>query len=226
MKERLGAILHPGQERYLERLQPPRDALLSEMERVAAEDGIPISDPEVGRLLQVLAVASGARRILELGTAIGYGVVLLARAAPEARVVSVDRDAAMLERARGYVDRAGVGERVELVRGEVLEVLDGLNVPFDLVYVDAEKLEYRIYLDRILDLMPVGGTMIFDNLLWKGRVAEPPEDEDDRVADALRAFNPYMMIHPQLVSQILPIGDGVGIATKRNPTMRELGGPF
>lgn len=226
MKERVGAILHPAQERYLERLQPPRDALLSEMERVAAEEGIPISDPEVGRLLQVLAVATGARSILELGTAIGYGTVLLARSAPEALVVSVDRDGAMLERARGYLDRAGVGERVELVQGEVLEVLDRLNRPFDLVYVDAEKVQYRHYLDRVLDLMPVGGTMVFDNLLWKGLVGDPPDDEDDRVADAVRAFNPYMMIHPQLVAQIVPIGDGVGIATKRNPTMREMGGPF
>jgi predicted O-methyltransferase YrrM len=115
---------------------------------------------------------------------------------------------------------------VELVQGEVLEVLDRLNRPFDLVYVDAEKVQYRHYLDRLLDLMPVGGTMVFDNLLWKGRVADPPEDEDDRVADAVRAFNPYMMIHPQLVAQIVPIGDGVGIATKRSPTMREMGGPF
>jgi len=224
MKDRIGAILRPAQERYIERLQPPRDALLAEMEQ-SAGGVIPISDPEVGRFLELLARTTGARRILELGTAIGYGALLLARGAPEARVVSVDRSPRMLERARGYLERGGVLDRVELVAGEALAVLDRLDGPFDLVYVDAEKTEYRRYLDRILQMIPVGGTVVFDNLLWKGRVAEPPE-EDDAAADALRAFNGYLMIHPQLVAQVLPLGDGVGVATKVKPLMSELGGPF
>jgi len=225
MKDRTGAILRPEQERYLERLQPPRDALLGEIERVAAEEGVPISDPEVGRLLELLARSRGAERILELGTALGYGTLLLARGAPESRVVTVDRDPAMQERARGYLERGGALDRVELVTGEALVVLDRLDGPFGLVYVDAEKTDYRRYLDRLLTLMPVGGMIVIDNLLWKGRVAEPPE-EDDPEADAIRAFNGYMMIHPQLVAQVLPLGDGVGLAVKAKPLMMDLGGPF
>ena len=225
MKDRTGAILRPEQERYLERLQPPRDALLGEIERVAAEEGVPISDPEVGRLLELLARSRGVERILELGTALGYGTLLLARGAPEGRVVTVDRDPAMQERARGYLERGGVLDRIELVTGEALAVLDRLDGPFGLVYVDAEKTDYRRYLDRLLTLMPVGGMIVLDNLLWKGRVAEPP-DEDDPEADALRAFNGYMMIHPQLVAQVLPLGDGVGLAVKAKPLMMDLGGPF
>lgn len=229
MKDRTGAILHAAQERYLERLQPPRDPLLAEMERAAAEEDVPISDPEVGRLLQLFArSAAGAGaggRILEIGTAIGYGALLLARGAPEARVVTVDRDPEMLERARGYLERGEVIQRVELMEGEALEVLERLEGPFHLVYVDAAKAEYRRYLDRLLLLIPVGGLILFDNLLWKGRVAEPPEEEDE-AADALRAFNGYLMIHPQLVAQVLPIGDGLGIATKTQPLIQELGGPW
>ncbi len=235
MKHGAGAILHPGQERYLERIQPPRDPLLREMEAYAAEHNVPISDPEVGRLLELFARASRARRILEVGTAIGYGALLLARGAPEARVVTIDRDRAMHERARGYLERGGVLERVELVAGEALDVLDRLPHPegdpaggaFELVYVDAEKTEYRRYLDRILPRLAVGGLMLFDNLLWKGWVAEPPEEEEeDEEAEALRAFNGYLMIHPQLRAQVLPIGDGLGIATKVQPLIQELGGPF
>lgn len=225
MKDRPGVILRPEQERYLERLQPPRDALLAEIERVAAEEGVPISDPEVGRLLQLLARSRGARRILELGTALGYGALLLARGAPEARVVTVDRDPAMQERARGYLERGGVLDRVDLVAGEALAALDRIDGPFDLVYVDAEKTEYRRYLDRILTLVPVGAMIVFDNLLWKGRVAEPPE-EDDPAADAIRAFNGYLMIHPQLEAQVVPLGDGVGLAVKAKPLMTDVGGPF
>jgi len=235
MKHRTCAILRPEQERYLERLQPPRDPLLVEMEAYAAEHDVPISDPEVGRRLELLAAAvarpgpplSGGAppRILELGTAIGYGALLLARAAPEARVVTIDRDPAMLERARGYLERAGVADRVELVEGEALEALERVEGPFALAYVDAEKVHYRRYLDHILPKLAVGGMVAFDNLLWKGWVAEPPEEEDE-AAGALRAFNGYLMIHPQLRAQVLAIGDGFGLATKTKPTVLEMGGPF
>ena len=87
------------------------------MEAEAAREGMPISDPEVGRLLEILARATGARSIVEVGTAIGYGALCLARGAPEARVVTIDTDPARLARARGYLERAGVAERVELWKG-------------------------------------------------------------------------------------------------------------
>lgn len=226
MKHGAGVILQPGQERYLERLLPPRDALLREMEERAAREDIPISDPEVGRLLGVLARATGARHILEIGTAIGYGALCLARGAPEARVVTIDTDPARLTEARGYLERAGVADRVELIEGAALDVLPRLPGPFDLVYVDAVKKEYRRYLDQILPKLRVGGTAVFDNLLWKGRVAEPEDDEDDENADALRAFNGYLMIHPQLQAVVLPFGDGLGVATKTKPLISEMGGPY
>jgi predicted O-methyltransferase YrrM len=227
-----GVILRREQERYLERLLPPRDALLAEMEAVSRDEGIPSSDPEVGRLLEVLARATGARRIVEVGTAIGYGALCLARGAPEATVVTIDHDAARQTRARAYLERAGVADRVELLCGPALEVLPALAGPFDLAYVDAVKREYRRYLDLLLPKVAVGGTLVFDNLLWKGQVAEPPEvaeaegDADEETADAVRAFNGYLMIHPQLRAVVLPLGDGVGVATKTKPLISEMGGPF
>lgn len=228
MKGDPGVILRPGQESYLERLLPPRDALLAEMEEHARRDGIPIADPEVGRLLEVLARATRARRIVEIGTAIGYGALRLARGAPEARVVTIDRDPEMLAAARGYLERGGVLDRVELVEGEALDAIARLAPPFDLAWVDAAKADYRRYLDRLLPLVTVGGLLVFDNVLWKGRVAEPPEGdgEEDADADHLRAFNGYLMIHPQLAASVLPLGDGVALAAKLKPTILEQGGPY
>jgi predicted O-methyltransferase YrrM len=220
-----GAILRPEQERYLERLLPPRDALLAEMEEHARRDGIPIADPEVGRFLEVVARAVGARRIVEVGTAIGYGALRLARGAPQAQVVTIDRDPAMLAAARGYLERGGVLDRVELVAGEALEAIADLQPPFDLVWVDAAKADYRRYLDRLLPLVIVGGLLVFDNVLWKGRVAEPPDD-DDPSADHLRTFNAYLMMHPQLSAAVVPLGDGLALATKLKPTILEQGGPY
>jgi caffeoyl-CoA O-methyltransferase len=225
MKHGQDSILHPEQAAYLDRLLPPRDPLLREMEEQGARENVPISDPEVGRLLGVLARATGARRILEIGTAIGYGALCLARGAPEALVVTIDKDPERLATARGYLERAGVAGRVELIEGAALDVLYRLEGPFDLVYIDAVKTEYRRYLDLVLPRLRVGGLIVVDNLLWGGLVAAPPE-EDDRDADALRAFNGYLMMHPQLQSVVLPLGDGLGLATKIKPTIMEMGGPY
>ncbi|MFL6196930.1 MAG: O-methyltransferase [Thermoanaerobaculia bacterium] len=224
MKTGRGTILRLEQEAYLERILPPGDALLREMEERAAREDIPVSDPEVGRLLSILARAAGARRILEVGTAIGYGALWLARGAPEARVTSIDSDPERLATARGYLERAGVAGRVELVQGAALEVLHRLEGPFDLVYLDAVKTEYRRYLDITLPKLRVGGLIVCDNLLWKGRVADPDADEPE--TEALRSFNGYLMIHPQLQAVVLPLGDGLGVATKIKPTIFEMGGPY
>jgi caffeoyl-CoA O-methyltransferase len=221
--KRQGTILQPEQEAYLERLLPPRDPILREMEEQAAREDVPISDPEVGRLLSILARALGARLMLEIGTAIGYGTLCLARGAPEARVVSIDTNPERLATAQRYLERAGVAARAELIEGAALDVLDRLAGPFDLVYIDAVKTEYRRYLDRVLPRMRTGGLVVCDNLLWGGRVATANEDED---TEALRTFNGYLMMHPQLQAVVLPVGDGLGVATKLKPTILEMGGPF
>ena len=223
--KRKATILLPEQEAYLEGLLPPRDPVLREMEEQAAREDIPISDPEVGRLLSILVRATGARLILEIGTAIGYGALCLARGWPEARVMSIDTDPQRLAVARRYLESAGVAERVELIEGAALDVLPRLQGPFDLVYIDAVKTEYRRYLDQVLPRLRVGGLLICDNLLWSGRVAAPADDEEPST-EALRSFNGYLMMHPQLQAVVLPVGDGLGVATKLKPTILEMGGPF
>jgi caffeoyl-CoA O-methyltransferase len=225
MKEPGAPILHPEQASYLDRLLPPRDPLLREMEELAAREDIPISDPEVGRLLSILARATNSRLIVEIGTSIGYGALWLARGAPEARVLTIDIDPQRLATARGFLERGGVADRVDLIEGPALDVLHRLPGAIDLAYVDGVKTEYRRYLDLLVPRLRVGGMVVLDNLLWKGRVAVPPE-EDDPSGDALRAFNGYLMMYPQLQSLVLPLGDGVGIATKIKPTILEMGGPF
>lgn len=230
MKHGFGSILRGEQESYLERLLPPREPLLREMEEAAAREDVPISDPEVARLLTILARATGARLILEIGTAIGYVTLCLARAAPQARVVSIDNDPRRLASARAYLERGAVADRVELLEGAALDLLPRLEGPFDLVYVDAVKTEYRRYLDLVLPHLRVGGLVVVDNLLWGGEVAEPKPvgegEKEEPQAAALRAFNGYLMMHPQLESVVIPLGDGVGLATKTRALRSELGGPF
>lgn len=229
MKDRPDAILRPEQADYLDRLLPPRGEIFAELEREAEAESIPIADPELGVLLAILARAAGASRILEVGTAIGYGTLWLAEASPEARVVSIDRDPERLARAHETLTHAGVADRVELMEGEALEILPGLEGPFDLIYLDGDKATYRRCLDLGLQKLRVGGLVVIDNVLWKGHVADPPadaSDEDEAAADAMATFNSYLMIHPQLEALVLPLGDGVGVAAKKSPLVTDLGGPF
>ncbi len=160
-----------------------------------------------------------ARRILEIGTAIGYGTLCLARGARMARVTTIDTDPQRIETARRFLTRAGVAKRVKLVQGPALDVLPRLQGPFDLVYVDAVKSGYRRYLDLVVPRLRNGGLVVLDNLLWKGRVADPIEEGDD-TADILRDFNRYFVEHPRLEALVLPLGDGLGLGTKLPSTGR------
>lgn len=198
------------------------------MESTAAAEGIPISDPEVGLLLEMLVRATGARRVLEVGSAIGYGSIWLARGGEDTQVIGIEKDPARLERAQAYVERADLGGRVRFVAGDAREVMPGLEPPFDLVYLDSDKAGYRRLLDFSLQVLRVGGLVVIDNLLWKGQVADPPEDLDDEddEAEVLRGFNGYLAIHPQLDSLVLPLGDGLGIAVKKKALVTDLGGPY
>ncbi len=226
MKARPDAILRTEQAEYLDSLLPPRDSLRARMEKVAAEESISSSDPEVGQLLEILARGVGAERILEIGTAIGYGTLCLARGAPEARVTTLDRDAAVQERAREYLAEGEVLDRVEMMTGEAVDLIPRLQGPFDLVYLDGDKSSYRRCLDLSLQRLRVGGLMVIDNLMWKGEIADPPAAGLSDNARHIETFNVYFMIHPQLRAVVLPLGDGVGLATKRVPLITDMGGPF
>lgn len=216
MKARTDAILHIEQAEYLDHLHPQNAGLLEEMERHAVEQDVPIADREVARFLEITTRAIGARRVLEIGMAIGYAVVHIARAMTDGGlVVTIEPDDEMIARAEDFLKRAGLRERVQIERGRATEVLPGLNDSFDLIYIDALKEEYTDYLELSLPLLRVGGVVVADNLLWGGRVAAGARDEKHKVStEALRNFNHHFVNHPSLLAQVLPVGDGLGYAIK------------
>lgn len=216
MKAAPDAILHAAQARYLDALEPARDGVLAELEALAARRGEPITDPEVASFLAVVARSTGARRIVELGTNVGYGAIVLARAAgPSAKVLTVELDAALAREARAHVARAGLEGRVEVVEAEALAWLDALEGPVDLAYVDCVKRDYPAYLERLVPRLAPGGVIVADNVLWKGLVAADDVPEDQRATvDALRRFNAALVGHPLLRGVVLPLGDGVGYAVR------------
>jgi len=220
MKARVDAILQSEQAEYLDRLTPASVGLLEEMERFAAEHRVPISDREVARFLEITARAVKARRVLEIGMAIGYGAVHFARALPEdGLVVTIEPSEDMIAASESFLSRAGLSERVRVERGKALDVLPKLGgETFDIVYLDAVKQEYGDYLELSLPLLRTGGVVIADNLLWGGLVAksDPPPDEKLASTQGLREFNQLFIRHPQLLSVVLPFGDGLGYGVKIN----------
>lgn len=219
MKDQLGLIIHREQEEYLGRLLPKRVGLLAEMERYAEENGVPIADPEVAVFLEITVRALRARRVLEVGTAIGYADIFMARGmSPGGMLVTIDVSDEMIGKAKEYVKRADLADRLEFHKGPALKVIPTLQGPFDLVYVDAVKEEYRAYLDLALSLTRMGGVFICDNVLWKGQVARGSllADYYRRSTEALRDFNDYFVHHPQLLAQVLPVGDGLAYGVKVN----------
>ena len=215
MKAKLDAIIQRDQAEYLDRLSTQNDHLLAEMEAYAAEHRVPIADREVATFLEITARTSRAQKALEIGMAIGYSVIhLLHGMGQDGLVVTIDPSDEMIAAASGYLKRANLFNQVRIERGKALDVMPHLTETYDLLYIDAVKEEYRQYLDLGLPRLRTGGVVVVDNLLWGGRVAQPESANDEDSTKALREFNPYFMNHPQLRSEILSVGDGLGYAVK------------
>lgn len=215
MKARVDAIIQREQADYLGALHTQNDRLLAEMEAYAAEHRVPIADPEVALFLEITARGIKATKALEIGMAIGYSVIHLARGMGDnGGVVTIEPSDEMITAASEFLERADLLDRVQIKRGKALDVMPQLTDTFDLLYLDAVKEEYARYLDLGLPLLRSGGIVIVDNLLWGGRVAQSANANDESSTTALREFNPYFINHPQLRSEILSVGDGLGYAVK------------
>jgi predicted O-methyltransferase YrrM len=213
MKDRPDAILKPAQARYLDSILPARDALLARVEEHAAEHGQPIADPEVAQTMRVLLRARKPRRVLEVGTNIGYSVIVMGREVGRGAVVeTIELDRGILAIAKGFVAEAGLECEVRFHQGAALDVIPRLEGPFDFVFIDCVKSEYEAYLDALLPKMEPGAMIVCDNLLWKGQVAEGVHDT---ATDALRSFNARIASDERLLTTILPLGDGLGVSIVR-----------
>jgi predicted O-methyltransferase YrrM len=204
--------------RYLTELRPPSDPVLREMEAQAEHEGIPIVVPETGQLLQILALACRAQRVLEVGTAIGVSTLYLARAMPPSGiVVSFEIDEERHNAARDYLQRAGVLDRADLRLQDAREGLAKMTEDFDLAFVDGVKAQYGEYFDRVLPRLRSGGVLAVDNVLMSGTVAENRSDghwTEDQISLA-REFNRRLLEDSQLTGTVTPVGDGVLVAVRR-----------
>jgi caffeoyl-CoA O-methyltransferase len=205
-------ILIPAIEKYLAEVVPPRDAVVADMERYAREHNVPIIGPECGRLLYLLTQISGAKRIFEMGSAIGYSAVWFARAAgPQAEVYFTDSDPKNVELAKENFRKAGLTDRVHILLGDAVELIDTVSGEFDIILIDVFKRQYPAALKKSLPRLKHGGLVIADNVLWSGKVTEPAKDDDTR---GVVEFNKMVYSSGELFPVIVPLRDGVAVCCK------------
>lgn len=209
------AFLAPEIEAYLfENTRAPSPIFEEMRERTYAEVKSP--QMQVGRvegaLLRILVAATGARRVLEIGTFTGFSALSMAEALPDdGELVTCDIDAEVTAIARGFFDRSPHGKKIRIALGDALETLKSVSGPFDLVFLDADKERYPDYYEATVPMLRPGGLLVADNTLWSGEVLDPKTAP----ARAIVAFNRRVTTDPRVDNVLLPVRDGIMVARKR-----------
>ncbi|MFJ7727041.1 O-methyltransferase [Neobacillus sp. NPDC097160] len=204
---------------YIEGLISGRSPLFTEMESYAKEHNVPIMElAGIETMLQLLRIHQSIK-ILEVGTAIGYSALRMASGLPNAKIVTIERDNERITVAKDFIQRSGIGEQITLIEGDALEVEEQVSghAPFDAVFIDAAKGQYKKFFEMYENYLSHDGMIITDNVLFKGLVAER-EIESKRTRNLVKKideFNHWLMNHPDYDSVIVPVGDGVAISKRR-----------
>jgi predicted O-methyltransferase YrrM len=206
-------------EKYLEELLPERDPLFTEMEELAMQQTIPVVTPAVGNFLSWLVLTSQAKNILEIGTAIGYSTLWLAKAAEQTggKITTIDMNLQRRKEALDYFARAGVSEQILSLAGDARKVLPSLAATYDLIFIDAAKGEYLEYLELVYPLIARGGVLVVDNVLFRGWVVPGAnfEPKYQRMVTGLREFLQKLNQNPEFITSLLPLSDGVTVSWRR-----------
>ena len=210
-------ILYPEVSEYLRSFLPDQEGLLGEMQAYAKIHYIPIIHREVAQFLKVFLSYSQPRSILEIGTAIGYSAIFFSECMNrEGKVITIEREPEMVVLARENIKKAGLEEKILVLEGEAADQLNQMDGHFDMIFLDGAKAQYKRFLPNLLRMLNTGGTLITDNILYHGHVANDAwvVRKHAAIVRKMRAYIEEISTAPQLDTTILSIGDGLGISRK------------
>ncbi len=203
---------------YVENFLLPREELLLEMEQYAKAHHVPIMQLSgIEALNQILRIQN-PKSVLEIGTAIGYSAIRMAKALPNTSIVTIERDKSRVEVAKQFIAKSNVESQITVIEGDALEVELDSDSTFDAVFIDAAKGQYMKFFEKYSPFVPSGGVLYIDNMYMHGLsdldIKEVPKRKRTMIRN-LKQFSDWIMNHPDYTSAFFPIGDGLLICLKR-----------
>ena len=203
---------------YIRSLEVPESAVIEAIEQEALRDRVPIIRKEMQSFLKVLLMIKRPMLILEVGAAVGFSSILMSEYMPEGgHITTIENYDKRIPIARANFKRAGKEEQIDLIEGDALEVMHGLEGPYDLIFVDAAKGQYIHYLPEVMRLLGTDGVLVSDNVLQEGDIIESRfavERRNRTIHSRMREYLYELKHHDQLQTSIIPLGDGVALSVK------------
>ncbi|UJL44919.1 O-methyltransferase [Virgibacillus sp. NKC19-16] len=204
---------------YLTKLLPIQEDWVMEMEKEAKKENVPIMDPVSMDFIMLLIKLTKPKRILEIGTAIGYSALRMVEAYPKVSIVTIERDNARYEKAVQHIKQQNKTGNITVVHGDALEKIEAMAAKkesFDLIFIDAAKGQYKRFFELASPMLENGGLILSDNVLFKGYVVHPEEahSRHKKMVERIQNYNDWLTKHPDYTTSIVPIGDGVAISLK------------
>lgn len=205
---------------YIRSLEVPESAVIEAIEQEALRERVPIIRKEMQSFLKVLLMIKRPMRILEVGAAVGFSSILMSEYMPEGgHITTIENYDKRIPIARANFKRAGKEEQIDLIEGDALEVMHGLEGPYDLIFVDAAKGQYIHYLPEVMRLLGTDGVLVSDNVLQEGDIIESRfavERRNRTIHSRMREYLYELKHHDQLQTSIISLGDGVALSVKRS----------
>ena len=211
-------VLDTNLQNFLRSLLPNSDQLLLEMEEFAQNNHVSIVLPEVGQLLNLLVNLKKPKKVLEIGTGIGYSTIWMARALDEnGKITTIELLPKRYEIALSNIKKAGLEDRVKLINGDAREIISEIKDTYDIIFLDAAKGQYQEFFNISQTLLSPNGLLICDNVLINGWVIDLkyPERRKKTMVYRMRAFLENLKNEKDFISSIIPLGDGVALLFKR-----------
>lgn len=214
----MSQITYDYMESYIRGLIPERNGILKEIEDFARNNGVPIVQKESGVFLEFMTNMKKPKRILELGTAVGFSSILMYEAAgTEPEIITIERDEKMIELANINLERFNLKDKIKIEQGDCLEILEKLEGEFDLIFMDAGKGHYNHFLPHCLRLLKKDGIIVADNVLFRGMVAsdELVKRRKITIVKRMRTYLDLVTQDENLITSVIPMGDGIAITKRR-----------
>lgn len=212
----MSKILFSNQHEYISSFRKQPDELIVEMELYAKEHNVPILSWQSAEFLEQILLLKTPKRVLELGTAIAYSTIRVARQLKGKSVIhSIEKSLDNITVAKEFISKSGLSAKIKLFEGDAINVMPQLKKKYDIIFLDADKEDYKRLFDYSLVLLRKGGLLVVDNLLWQGYAASnrvPVKYKES--TNHIREFNSLFMNQPNLKTSIIPIGDGLGLGVK------------